>query len=102
MLLMQAVPMVAMGVQGISDLLLPSQERRCAAVILRLAGSRNSGEEPNDIHCTHEELATMCNLSRPYLSTLLKRFEAQGLIGLAYRRITILLPDRLRFIVNDG
>jgi CRP/FNR family cyclic AMP-dependent transcriptional regulator len=106
MLLIQQVALNAMSIQAISDLLLPDRDRRCAGVLLRVAGARNLGSshhlEAPEVHCTHEELAAMCNLSRQTVNDVLKGFERRGMIELGYRAITLLDAERLRSLVEDS
>ena len=48
------------------------------------------------VHATHEELAARCGVSRPKLTTELKRLEAQGLIRRGRGALDILsLPSSL-------
>lgn len=100
MLLMQVTALTALAIQSATDLLLADRHRRCGAVLLRLAGARNPGAAPHDIHCTHEELASMCNLSRTSISGVLKRFQEQHLVELGYRCIRLPDAERLRVIVD--
>ncbi len=80
---------VAFGV--LDDLLIRESDRRCAAVLLRLAGCRGpyAQETPEDIFATQEQLAEMCNLSRTSLGDVLRSFEKGGLILRRYGRITV-------------
>jgi CRP-like cAMP-binding protein len=106
MLLVQQVALNAMSIQAISDLLLPDRDRRCAGVLLRIAGARNSGSLPQsasfEVYCTHEELAAMCNLSRQTVSQVLQVFERSGMIDLGYRSIQLRDPERLRSLVEGS
>lgn len=99
-LLKESVAQTAMAVQTIGDLLLADRFRRCGAVLLRLAGARNPNSVPNEVHCSHEELAAMCNLSRSSISSALKLFRKQKLIKGAYRSISIRDADRMRQMVD--
>ena len=80
---------LAFGV--LDDLLIRDTRRRCAAVLLRLAGCRGPGavSEPDDIHVTQEQLAEMLNMSRTALGEVLRWFEARGLISRRYGKLTI-------------
>ena len=79
----------ALGV--LEDLLIRDPQGRCAMILLRLAGCRGpfSGDCPEEVFVTQEELAEIANLSRTSLGDVLRKFEAQGLISRRYGRITI-------------
>lgn len=100
MLLMCVTEMTAMAVQGASDHLLADQNRRCGALLLRLAGARNSGPAIHDVECSQDEIGGMCNLSRISVSKVLRHFESQRLLEVGYRKIRITDADRLRDIVD--
>lgn len=80
---------VAFGV--LDDLLIRESDRRCAAILLRLAGCRGpfAQDEPDDIYATQEQLAEICNLSRTSLGEVLRAFDRQGFISRRYGRIVI-------------
>jgi len=99
-LLTQSVAQTGIAIQAMGDLLLADRFRRCGAVLLRLAGARNPNATPRDIHCSHDELAAMCNLSRSSLSGVLTLFETQGLTENGYRNLRILDSDRMREMVD--
>ena len=66
-----------------ADLLIRDNERRCAAVLLRLGGRRFPGPddgEPIDVPVTQGELAGAANLSRNSIGTMLKKLKARGLV----------------------
>jgi CRP/FNR family cyclic AMP-dependent transcriptional regulator len=75
----------------LEDLMIRDSRRRCAAILLRLAGCRGPLEsaEPNEIFITQEHLAEMINLSRTALGEVLRNFEAKGFISRQYGRMTI-------------
>jgi CRP/FNR family transcriptional regulator, cyclic AMP receptor protein len=100
MLLMQCVVQTGVAVQSMADLLLADRHRRFGAVLLRLAGARNPGSAVHPVQCSHEELAEMCNLSRSSIASVLRVFEKEGLVEVAYRSIKIRDPDRLRLMVD--
>lgn len=102
MLVMHLSALFRVALQSTADLLLPDRDRRCAAVLLRLAGARDTGASAHPVQCSHEELAAMCNLSRQTIAEVLKRFEAQGLAQLRYRSIRLLKPDIMRRHVDGG
>ncbi len=86
--------------QATADLLIPDRDRRCAAVLLRVAGARTAGQPAHLVNCSHEELASMCNLSRQTIAEVLRRLEEQGETELGYRSIRLLKPDSLRRSVD--
>jgi CRP/FNR family cyclic AMP-dependent transcriptional regulator len=100
MLLMQSVAQTYVAIQAMADLLLTDRHRRFGAVLLRLAGARNPGSAGHPVQCSHEELAEMCNLSRSSIASVLRVFEKEGLVEVAYRSIKICDPNRLRLIVD--
>ncbi len=80
---------VAFGI--LDDLLISESDRRCAAILLRLAGCRGpfAQAEPDDIYVTQEQLGEMSNLSRTTVGDVLRTFEKQGFITRRYGRIVI-------------
>jgi CRP-like cAMP-binding protein len=97
---MQSVVQTGVAVQSMADLLLADRHRRFGAVLLRLAGARNPGSAVHPVQCSHEELAEMCNLSRSSIASVLRVFEKEGLVEVAYRSIKIRDPNRLRLMVD--
>ena len=86
-----------------ADLLIADSERRCAAVLLRLAGLRLAGlddTEPVEVSITQSELAGAVNLSLNSVGTMLHRLKARGLIEPGYRGLTIRSPAALRAFVD--
>lgn len=75
----------------LEDLLIRDPKRRCAAILLRLAGCRGpyKDDSPEEVFVTQEVLAEMVNLSRTSLGDVLRAFEAQGYISRRYGRIVI-------------
>ena len=100
MLLMQSVTQTYVAIQAVADLLLADRHRRLGAVLLRLAGARNPGSAAHPVQCSHEELAAMCNLSRSSVASVLRLFNKDGLVEVAYRSIKIRDTDRLRLMVD--
>lgn len=100
MLLMHLGVLFRMSIQAAADLLLPERDRRCAAVLLRIAGARNAGSTAHTVQCSHEELAAMCNLSRQTIADVLGRLERKGEAELGYRSIRLLNPESLRRAVD--
>jgi CRP-like cAMP-binding protein len=95
----------SIAMAAVDDLLIRNPARRCAAVLLRLAGLRSPLDHTpavGDVDVTQEELAHLSNLSRSYIGTTLRRFQAKGLIDLSYRGIVILDASRLQtFVATD-
>ena len=88
-----------------ADLLMRDGERRCAAVLLRMAGRRFP--EPDDISpvdapLTQDELAGAANMSRNSVGTMLKRLTKRGLITIGYRSITVCSPAAMRAFIENG
>jgi CRP/FNR family transcriptional regulator, cyclic AMP receptor protein len=87
------------------DLMIPENERRVAAVLLRLCDCRfppPSGGSPQEIPLTQAELAAMSNVSRNTLGTILRGLQDAGLISIGYGKIRPLQPERLRALVEAG
>lgn len=80
---------LAFGV--LDDLLIRDPKRRCAAILLRLAGCRGpfADDSPQEVFVTQEVLAELVNLSRTSVGDVLRDFEARGLISRRYGRIAI-------------
>jgi CRP-like cAMP-binding protein len=88
-----------------ADLLIRDSERRCAAVLLRMAGRRFAAPDdstPVDALLTQDELAGAANMSRNSVGTMLKRLAARGLIELGYRTMIVMSPAALRSFVEHG
>lgn len=70
--------------------------RRAAALLLREAeAGPGSGHRSGVVRLPQATLAAMLGVPRSSLNRVLKRFETDGAISLAYRRIDILDVDRL-------
>jgi CRP/FNR family cyclic AMP-dependent transcriptional regulator len=94
-----------MALNVAADLLIRDSERRCAAVLLRLAGRRfidPGNPEPADVSLTQDELAGAANMSRTSVRTMLSRLAARGLIEQGYRGVTVREPAALRAFVDKG
>jgi CRP-like cAMP-binding protein len=88
-----------------SDLMIPENERRVVAVLLRLCACRfpsADGCPPREIPLTQAELAAMSNVSRNTLGTILRKLQDGGLISIGYGKIRPLKPGRLRALVEAG
>jgi CRP/FNR family cyclic AMP-dependent transcriptional regulator len=82
----------SIAMAAVDDLLIRNPARRCAAVLLRLAGLRNPLDHApavGDVDVTQEELAHLCNLSRSSVGTALRKFQQSGLVDLSYQDIFI-------------
>lgn len=80
------------------DLMIRDPSERVVAVLLRLADRRMPGgvDLAVEIDASQEDLAAMANLSRNALGTVLRRLQAEGLVRIGYRRITLPAPSALR------
>lgn len=81
---------------ALADALNPDSRLRCIATLLRIAGRRRDNDTPATIPISHTELASLCNLSRQTSGDILRGLEAERLVELGYRRITLPEPARLR------
>ena len=82
----------AIAMAAVDDLLIRSPSKRCAAVLLRLAGLRGSGHllpPLTTVDVTQDELAHLSNLSRNTAGVVLRELEMQGVIELGYRSVII-------------
>lgn len=69
----------ALAVQALTDLYLGDNERRCAAVLLRVAGCREAGRNaPAKADLSQGELASLSNLSRATISLIVSRLAEKG------------------------
>jgi CRP/FNR family transcriptional regulator, cyclic AMP receptor protein len=57
-------------------------------------------DQPVEVDVSQEDFATMTNLARTTAGTVLRKFEADGLIDVSYSRVRILAPDELRALLN--
>lgn len=90
----------ALAVQALADLLIRDNERRCAAVLLRVSGCREIGDDPARADLTQEDLAALCNLSRPTVSLVVRQLAERGFLSPGYKSITIDTPAQLRRFVG--
>jgi CRP/FNR family cyclic AMP-dependent transcriptional regulator len=93
---------VAIG--GSDDLMTRDHIKRFVAVLLRLANCRYVSPRtglPIEIDISHEDLAHMANVARTTAGSILRKLEADGLLALSYRCISILEPDTLRKLLRD-
>jgi CRP/FNR family transcriptional regulator, cyclic AMP receptor protein len=93
---------LAMG--GSDDLMIRNHVKRFVAVLLRLGDCRVVSPPmgtPIEIDINHEDIAYMANVARTTAGAILRELEADGLLALSYRRISILAPDMLRKKLRD-
>lgn len=84
----------------IAPLLVSDKELRIAGRLAHMA-SQLSHQEPAELPLSQLDLAEMCGLSRPTVSTVLNKFADLGLIKSSYRRISILDREGLEQYVNE-
>lgn len=87
-----------------SDLMIRSSELRCVAVLLRLAGQRGVVVRARvaSIPVSHDQLASMANLSRATTGEILRSLRRRGLVELGYSEIRISRPDKLAQVLDAG
>ncbi len=94
---------IDIAIGAADDLLIRDHVKRSVAVLLRLAGCRYRtppGDQPIEVDVSQEHFAAMTNLARTTAGTVLRKFEADGLIDVSYRRLRILAPDSLRAMLG--
>jgi CRP/FNR family cyclic AMP-dependent transcriptional regulator len=88
----------------IDDLTLRDVEKRCVAILLRLAGIRVMFDQKDPsapIEASQDALAAMANVSRNTLGSTLRGLQARGLVDIRYRNIRIVDPVGLSKILDD-
>lgn len=88
-----------MAMEGMSDLMLLPLSQRLAKRLLVLAqdyGRADAGGVLIDLHLPQDELGRMLGASRQSVSKALKALEKRGLLRLAYGKILISDPAKLR------
>lgn len=78
-------------------------EQRLADVLLQLgleAATRSGAEPLPEISITHEDLASLVISRRQYVTEILRRFSAGGLVVTGRRRVRIIDPEGLRRIAD--
>ncbi|WP_423824047.1 Crp/Fnr family transcriptional regulator [Salinisphaera sp. SPP-AMP-43] len=81
-----------------ASLMMRDGRARCIAALLRLGGcSKNASSHTCGprVPISQEEIAAAANLCRNSAGAVLRELEAQGVIAVGYRNITILSIDRL-------
>jgi CRP-like cAMP-binding protein len=88
-----------------TDLMIRDPRRRLMAILLRLAGCRDSpgagAAQPEEIVVSQEALAVLVNLSRTALGEMLRDFECNGLIARRYRIIRLNAEKGFAFLAAD-
>jgi CRP-like cAMP-binding protein len=88
-----------MALAALADALIPDNQRRAIAVLLRIAGPAAAAETPVVVPVGQYELARLSNQSRQTVGDLLRALAADGVVTLGYRRITINGPARLQALL---
>jgi CRP-like cAMP-binding protein len=94
-----AVATFEMALAALADALIPDNQRRAIAVLLRIAGPAAAAETPVVVPVGQDELARLSNQSRQTVGDLLRALAADGVVTLGYRRITINGPARLQALL---
>jgi CRP/FNR family transcriptional regulator, cyclic AMP receptor protein len=81
---------------ALADSLIPDSRLRCVATLLRIGDRRNNDTTPVTLPISQNDLSQLCNLSRQTSGDVLRGLEAEGLVTLGYRSITLNHPARLR------
>lgn len=86
--------MTSRAMQSTADLHLPTVERRCSAVILRLS------EHTTDLAISQETLGQMANASRIAVGNALTSFARMGIVELEYRKVIV--RNKLARLILDA
>ncbi len=81
---------------ALADTLIPDSRLRCVATLLRISDRRNNDTTPVTVPISQNDLSQLCNLSRQTSGDVLRGLEAEGLLTLGYRSITLNNPMLLR------
>jgi CRP/FNR family transcriptional regulator, cyclic AMP receptor protein len=87
-----------------ADLMIRDHVKRFIAVLLRLGEcrvARQSDERLIEVCISQDDLAVMANVARTTANSILRRLQRNGLVNVAYRRIDITAPDRLRAMLAE-
>ena len=92
------------AIRAVGDLLIPSSERRIAAVLARIAGSGNgTAKQPSSpIRLSQSIIGQMSNCSRDRVNQALGRFSKSGWISAHYRAIVVNDLAALESFAQDG
>ena len=82
---------INMAIRVVGDLLIPSGERRIAAVLARIAVSAQTGSDGTlwPIRLSQSMIGQMANCSRDRVNLALRKFEKAGWISADYKSITV-------------
>jgi CRP-like cAMP-binding protein len=98
-----AVQLQQLAAGGAADLVLPSSELRCAAVLLRISGLRfHDANGRSMVQLSHDELAQMSGITRQTAARSISALEKKGLVRSRYGNIEMLAPARMRQMVEDA
>lgn len=89
---------------AIADLMLRDHRKRLVAVLLRVAGIRDTAatvEAPIEVEVSQSDLAMMANVTRTTAAATLRALARARLLATGYGRITILAPRRLHDYLAD-
>ncbi len=91
---------IALG--AIDDLMIRDDAKRFAAVLLRSGGCRYADDHFDSVwlDVSQSDLATMSNLSRTTVSSLVRKMVARRQIEVRYGQVRILAPEQLRSIIK--
>jgi CRP-like cAMP-binding protein len=95
-----AARMFWITVTALGDALIPDSRQRCIAALLRISGRRSGDDSPVMIPISHTDLSQLCNLSRQTSGDVLRSLEAEGMLTLGYRSVTLTAPARLRALLD--
>jgi CRP/FNR family transcriptional regulator, cyclic AMP receptor protein len=92
------------GIRILGDLLIPTSERRVAAVLCRLGGLTEARiqHDPWPIPLSQAEIGQMSNCSRDRANRALQKFSKAGWIALQQKRIVIRDRTALENFVQGG
>lgn len=93
-----------MAIRVVGDLLIPSGERRIAAVLARIAVCRQSGQEGAlwPIRLSQSMIGQMANCSRDRVNQALRKFARAGWITADYKSITVNDLAALEAFIRGG
>jgi CRP-like cAMP-binding protein len=86
-----------------ADMMIRDSGRRCAAALLQISGCRHvekASAQGIQAPLSQEELASIANLSRTSVSTILHELEQAGLVRLGYRSVSIENASGLRAMID--
>jgi CRP-like cAMP-binding protein len=87
---------------ALADSVISDSRLRCVATLLRISNRRNDDNTAVTLPISQSDLSQLCNLSRQTSGDVLRALEAEGLVSLGYRSITLIDPARLRAMGDFG